>query len=63
MVDIAVYGQAYLLLDEAHSIGALGATGRGATEHWGVDTADVDIMMGTFTKSYGASCGYIASSR
>ncbi|KAK9861595.1 hypothetical protein WJX84_006507 [Apatococcus fuscideae] len=55
--------KAYLLLDEAHSIGALGATGRGATEHWGVDTADVDIMMGTFTKSFGASCGYIASSR
>ena len=55
--------QAYLFLDEAHSIGALGRTGRGAAEHWGVDTADIDIMMGTFTKSFGAAGGYIASSR
>ncbi len=39
------YG-AYLFLDEAHSIGAIGATGRGCTEHWGVDPKDVDIMMG-----------------
>ena len=55
------YG-AYLYLDEAHSIGALGATGRGVCEHHGVDTADVDIMMGTFTKSFGAVGGYVASS-
>lgn len=55
--------KAYLFLDEAHSIGALGDTGRGATEHWGVDRSDVDILMGTFTKSFGASGGYIASSR
>ena len=39
------YG-AYLYLDEAHSIGALGASGRGACEHCDVDPADVDIMMG-----------------
>eukprot|EP00184_Porphyridium_aerugineum_P003158 CAMPEP_0184696392 /NCGR_PEP_ID=MMETSP0313-20130426/3708_1 /TAXON_ID=2792 /ORGANISM="Porphyridium aerugineum, Strain SAG 1380-2" /LENGTH=528 /DNA_ID=CAMNT_0027155017 /DNA_START=327 /DNA_END=1913 /DNA_ORIENTATION=- len=56
------YG-AYLYLDEAHSIGALGATGRGVTEYHGVSTADVDIMMGTFTKSFGSVGGYIASSK
>ncbi|KAA8495152.1 Long chain base biosynthesis protein 2d [Porphyridium purpureum] len=54
------YG-AYLYLDEAHSIGALGATGRGVTEYAGVNPADVDILMGTFTKSFGAVGGYIAS--
>lgn len=54
------YG-AYLYLDEAHSIGALGPTGRGVTEYAGVDTRDVDIMMGTFTKSFGSVGGYIAS--
>ncbi|PXF45133.1 Long chain base biosynthesis protein 2d [Gracilariopsis chorda] len=54
------YG-AYLYLDEAHSIGALGPTGRGVAEHHGVDTRDIDIMMGTFTKSFGAVGGYIAS--
>ncbi|XP_066270873.1 serine palmitoyltransferase 2-like [Branchiostoma lanceolatum] len=56
------YG-AYLYLDEAHSMGALGRTGRGVTEYWGVDPRDVDIMMGTFTKSFGAFGGYIAGSK
>jgi len=55
--------RAYLYLDEAHSVGALGATGRGACEHCGVDPKDVDILMGTFTKSFGGMGGYIAASR
>lgn len=50
-------------MDEAHSIGAVGKTGRGVCELLGVDTADVDIMMGTFTKSFGSSGGYIAGSK
>lgn len=54
---------AYVYLDEAHSIGAMGPTGRGITEYLGVDTADVDIMMGTFTKSFGAMGGYIAGDK
>ena len=37
-------------------------TGRGVCEYWGVDPADIDIMMGTFTKSFGAMGGYIAAS-
>ena len=57
------WAQAYLYLDEAHSIGALGAGGRGACEECGVDPADIDIMMGTFTKSFGSCGGYIAASR
>ena len=55
--------QAYVYLDEAHSIGAIGKTGRGVCELLGVDTADVDIMMGTFTKSFGSCGGYIAGSK
>ena len=55
--------KAYLYLDEAHSIGAIGPNGRGVTEYFGVDPADVDIMMGTFTKSFGAAGGYIAASQ
>ena len=35
---------------QAHSIGALGRTGRGVCEQTGVDPSDVDILMGTFTK-------------
>jgi len=53
----------YIYLDEAHSIGALGATGRGVTEYCGVDTSDIDVMMGTFTKSFGAMGGYIAADK
>ena len=55
--------QAYTYLDEAHSIGAVGQSGRGVCELLGVDPADVDIMMGTFTKSFGSCGGYIAASK
>lgn len=55
--------KAYIYLDEAHSIGAVGKSGRGVCELLGVDTADVDIMMGTFTKSFGSCGGYIAGSK
>ena len=54
--------QAYLYVDEAHSIGALGPTGRGVCEYYGVDPSEVDILMGTFTKSFGSSGGYVAAS-
>jgi len=56
------YG-AYIYLDEAHSIGAMGSTGRGCCEYTGVDPSDIDILMGTFTKSFGGMGGYIASSK
>lgn len=55
--------KAYLYLDEAHSIGALGDGGRGVCELLGVDTADIDVMMGTFTKSFGSCGGYIAGDK
>lgn len=57
------FEQAFVYLDEAHSIGAVGKSGRGVCELLGVDTADVDIMMGTFTKSFGSCGGYIAGSK
>ncbi|GMY12996.1 long chain base biosynthesis protein 2a-like [Fagus crenata] len=55
--------KAYTYLDEAHSIGAVGKTGRGVCELLDVDPGDVDIMMGTFTKSFGSCGGYIAGSK
>ncbi|GLC39896.1 hypothetical protein PLESTM_000963700 [Pleodorina starrii] len=63
IVEVAKKYKAYTYLDEAHSIGALGPTGRGCCEHWGVDPRDIDIMMGTFTKSFGSCGGYIAGKR
>ncbi|KAB0793004.1 hypothetical protein PPYR_12624 [Photinus pyralis] len=55
--------KAYLYLDEAHSIGAMGKNGRGVVEYFGCNPKDVDILMGTYTKSFGASGGYIAGSK
>jgi len=56
------YG-AYLYLDEAHSVGAMGPRGRGVVDYYNLNSKDVDILMGTFTKSFGAAGGYIAGSK
>ena len=53
----------HLFVDEAHSIGALGPRGRGVCDYFGIDPAEVDILMGTLTKSFGANGGYIAASK
>lgn len=51
---------AILMVDEAHSLGVLGATGRGVAEHFGVDPHDVDLWMGTLSKTLSGCGGYIA---
>jgi 8-amino-7-oxononanoate synthase len=51
---------AFLVVDEAHSLGVLGSHGRGMAEEAGVET-DVDFVIGTFSKSLGAIGGYCAS--
>ncbi len=54
--------RAYLMVDEAHSLGTLGRTGRGIGEHFAVDPRDVDLWMGTLSKSLASCGGYIAAS-
>lgn len=53
----------YLYVDEAHSIGALGSHARGICDHWGIDPKEVDLLMGTFTKSFASVGGYIAGDK
>jgi 8-amino-7-oxononanoate synthase len=52
----------WLMMDEAHSLGAMGKNGRGSFEHFGVDPREVDIWMGTLSKTLGSCGGYICGS-
>ena len=63
ILDLKKKYKFYLYLDEAHSIGALGPNGRGVCDYFGVDPGEVDLLMGTFTKSFGAAGGYIAGKK
>nr|XP_018911145.1 PREDICTED: serine palmitoyltransferase 2-like [Bemisia tabaci] len=53
----------YIYIDEAHSIGAIGPRGRGVADYYGIDPKKVDLLMGTFSKSFAAGGGYIAGSK
>jgi 7-keto-8-aminopelargonate synthetase-like enzyme len=59
-IQVKKQHKAFLLVDEAHSIGVLGARGRGIGEYFHVDPNDVDLWMGTLSKSFGSCGGYIA---
>lgn len=50
----------FLMLDEAHALGIIGETGKGTFEYFNVDSKDVDIWMGTLSKTLCACGGYIA---
>lgn len=63
VVELKQKYKCYLFLDEAHSIGAMGPNGRGVCDYFLVDPKNIDIMMGTFTKSFGATGGYIAADK
>lgn len=55
--------RAWLMVDEAHSLGVLGASGRGLAELTGVDPQSVEIWMGTLSKTCASCGGYIAGSK
>ncbi|MEM7473869.1 MAG: aminotransferase class I/II-fold pyridoxal phosphate-dependent enzyme [Planctomycetota bacterium] len=59
-VEVKNKYKSWLMVDEAHSIGTMGETGRGIGEHFGVPGSDVDVWMGTLSKSFGSCGGYIA---
>jgi 8-amino-7-oxononanoate synthase len=59
-VEIKRRHRAFLMVDEAHSVGVLGRKGLGVQEHFGLDGSDVDIWMGTLSKTLASCGGYIA---
>ena len=62
IVKISREHDAVVYVDEAHALGLLGPLGRGATHHFGLND-QVDIVMGTFSKSLGSMGGFIAGSQ
>lgn len=61
-VELKRKHKALMLVDEAHSLGTMGATGRGIGERWGTARADVDLWMGTLSKSLASCGGYLSGS-
>lgn len=62
-IALKKHHQAWLMVDEAHSFGVLGDTGSGLREHYAIDPADVDIWMGTMSKTLSGCGGYIAGNQ
>jgi 8-amino-7-oxononanoate synthase len=60
IVELSKKYNASIYVDEAHSLGVFGATGAGICEHYGLSN-DVDLIMGTFSKSLGTIGGFVAS--
>jgi 8-amino-7-oxononanoate synthase len=59
LLEIKEKHQVWLLLDEAHSLGVLGAAGRGLAEHQGVDPSRIDLVVGTMSKTLASCGGYV----
>ncbi len=62
-IDVKKRHKAMLMVDEAHSMGTMGLHGRGISEHFEIDPRDVDVWMGTLSKSFGSCGGYIAGDK
>ena len=62
VVKLAKEYNAAVMVDDAHSIGVMGRNGRGTAEHFGVED-DVDLIMGTFSKSFASLGGFVAGKK
>jgi glycine C-acetyltransferase len=63
LVELKNRYSAFLLVDEAHALGALGATGRGTHEHFGVAADEVDVWTGSLSKAVPSNGGFLAGCR
>lgn len=62
IVEVARRNDALVMVDEAHSTGVLGETGRGIAEHFGLQ-GEIDLLMGTFSKALGAIGGFCVAKK
>lgn len=62
-IEIKRRHKAFLMVDEAHSLGVMGKHGAGIAEHFQVDGKEVDIWMGTLSKALASCGGYIAGEK
>lgn len=62
MVELCRKYNAWLMIDEAHSVGVLGKTGRGIEEHFGMENV-IDLKMGTLSKTIPSVGGYVAGNK
>lgn len=62
VVRLAKEYNAAVMVDDAHGIGVMGQNGRGTAEHFGVE-GDVDVVMGTFSKSFASLGGFVAGKK
>ena len=56
----ATAANAWLVVDDAHALGVIGATGRGSCEHFGLGSEDVPVLVGTFGKAFGTVGAFVA---
>jgi 8-amino-7-oxononanoate synthase len=63
LVELKKRFKCFLMVDEAHSLGVVGKTGHGVAEHFGIESGEVDIWMGTLSKSLCGCGGYIAGKK
>ncbi len=62
-IEVKDRHKAILMIDEAHSIGTIGPRGRGISDYFGIPAPQVEIWMGTLSKTFGSCGGYIAGSK
>jgi 8-amino-7-oxononanoate synthase len=63
LINIKNRHNAWLMIDEAHSIGVLGKTGRGLTEHFGIDATEIEFIVGTLSKAFVSCGGFLCASK
>ncbi len=63
VVELKKKHGAWLMVDEAHSCGTVGKTGRGVCEHFDIATSEIDLIVGTLSKSFASCGGFLAGKR